>query len=232
MKLKLLFDCDDTLYDLSEPFKRSVKQLIPYDQRKAIDLEQFYMDYRKAGDGIFDRIQSGEISVDEAGMYRIQKACEKYGIDMSDKEAGNFQRTYRNYQKEIHMSSELKTYLAHTNFELGVLTNGEDSHQLAKCQALGIFDYIPETHVFTSGQIGYAKPDPRAFEYALKHLDGPAESWYYVGDHYINDIEGAKAVGMQTIHFNRHHQQEGSASDYIVYSEKELIELLKELSSQ
>ena len=27
--LNLCFDCDDTLYDLQEPFNRSVKQFIP-----------------------------------------------------------------------------------------------------------------------------------------------------------------------------------------------------------
>lgn len=36
---------------------------------------------------------------------------------------------------------------------------------------------------------------------------------------------------MKTIHFNRHHQEEGDASDYVVYTEKELIDLLKELSA-
>lgn len=232
MKLKLLFDCDDTLYDLSWPFKSSVEQLIAYDQRKHIDLEQFYMDYRKAGDEIFDRVQNGEISIDDSGIYRIKKACAKYGIDISDKEAEIFQRTYKTYQKEIHMAPELEAYLATTDFELGVLTNGENAHQRAKCKALGIFDYIPENHVFTSGGIGYAKPDSRAFRHVLKSLNESAEDWYYIGDNYIHDMEGAKAVGMHTIHFNRHHQQEGSASDFTVYSEKELIELLKELSNQ
>ena len=52
---------------------------------------------------------------------------------------------------------------------------------------------------------------------------------YYIGDNYIKDMEGAKAAGLHTIHFNRHNLQEGMASDYIVYNEDQLVALLKEL---
>lgn len=53
--------------------------------------------------------------------------------------------------------------------------------------------------------------------------------WYYIGDNYTNDMEGAKKVGMKTIHFNRHHGLEGTSSDHVVYSENELVNLLRKL---
>lgn len=43
------------------------------------------------------------------------------------------------------------------------------------------------------------KPDPRIFEMALKKLGLNPEECIYVGDHPINDIQGASKVGMETI---------------------------------
>ncbi len=45
-------------------------------------------------------------------------------------------------------------------------------------------------------------------------------------------MEGAKNAGMHTIHLNRHHHhQEGNCSDYTVYTEEELIDLLVRLEN-
>ena len=50
-----------------------------------------------------------------------------------------------------------------------------------------------------------------------------------MGDSYENDIEGAKGAGWNAIWYNhRNHRPTGSAEpDYMVRSEKELLELLK-----
>lgn len=44
-------------------------------------------------------------------------------------------------------------------------------------------------------------------------------------------MEGAKQLGFRTIHLNRHKGKEGPASDYVVYSEAELIDLLEHLDA-
>lgn len=231
MRLKLCFDCDDTLYDLSWPFKMSADHMFEKKVLDPIDLTAFYKDYRKAGDEIFDRLQKGEISIDESGEYRIRKVCAQYGISIDERSVKEFQQMYRGYQRNISMSEELREFLENTDAELAVLTNGEHAHQYAKLSTLNVFDYIPAAHVFTSGKLGYAKPDPRAFDAVMKALNENPMDWYYVGDSYVNDMEGAKKAGMKTIHFNRHHGPEGEAADHVVYTEKQLIDLLNELSS-
>ena len=57
-------------------------------------------------------------------------------------------------------------------------------------------------------------------------MNEKSEDWYYIGDNYKNDMEGAKKAGLKTIHFNRHHTLEGPCSDYVVYSELELMKLM------
>ena len=225
--MKLCFDCDDTLYDLSYPFKKACHILLNLDDH--YDLENMYSTYRSCGDEIFDQIQNGHISIDDSGIYRVKKMCSKYDIEADESVYKEFQNLYKSFQKQIFMSKEFHDYFEHTNAKLAILTNGQDVHQRMKLNALQVFKYFKKENVFTSQELGYAKPDPKAFLKMLSKMDETAAEWYYIGDNYINDMEGAKRIGMQTIHFNRHHGIEGPCSDHIVYTETELIDLLHKL---
>lgn len=226
--MKFCFDCDDTLYDLSYPFKRTCKELLNIDETTH-DLESMYATYRSCGDEIFDKIQDGTISIDESGIHRIRRMCEIYHIDVEEEMYCRFQKVYKSFQKEIFMSKILHDFFIATKSELAILTNGQDEHQRMKLEALDVFKYFKKENVYTSGQLGFAKPDPRSFKTMFLNMNEDISDWYYIGDNYINDMEGAKKVGMKTIHFNRHHGSEGICSDYVVYSENELVKLLKKL---
>lgn len=226
--MKFCFDCDDTLYDLQGPFKHCMKDFFPDFNG---DLKEFYRIYRDFGDQIFDLLQKDVITVDDSGIYRIYKAAQVFGYDFSLEKSADFQDAYRTYQHQISMSSLFQDFFSHTKAELAILTNGLDAHQRMKLQALDVFRYFKEDHVFTSGQIGFAKPNSKAFETIAERTNTSISDWYYIGDNYINDMEGAKKAGMKTIHLNRHHQLEGDCADYLVYSEEELIDLLKRLEN-
>ena len=118
-------------------------------------------------------------------------------------------------------------YFSNCEDELAILTNGEDAHQRMKLEVLRVFEFFKSSHVFTSGQLGVAKPDVNAFQKCMEAMHEDIHEWYYVGDNYINDMQGAKNAGMKTIHFNRHHQVSGPCADHVVYSAKELIEFIK-----
>ena len=148
----------------------------------------------------------------------------KYSIQAAD-----FQDAYRKYQGQISMQPVLHEFFASTSAKVSILTNGQEGHQKDKVRTLGMYDYIGDDAIFTSEGIGYAKPDAKAFQTVCDRLSIPYDTMYYIGDNYIKDMEGAKAAGLHTIHFNRHNLQEGMASDYIVYNEDQLVALLKEL---
>lgn len=224
--LNLCFDCDDTLYDLQEPFNRSVKQFIPV---LPVSLPFFYKVYRKVGDRVFDLEHEHVITSDDVGIYRIYGACKELSIPFTLEQAADFQDAYRKYQGQISMQSVLHEFFASTSARVSILTNGQEGHQKDKVRTLGMYDYIGDDAIFTSEGIGYAKPDAKAFQTVCDRLSIPYDTMYYIGDNYIKDMEGAKAAGLHTIHFNRHNLQEGMASDYIVYNEDQLVALLKEL---
>ena len=60
------------------------------------------------------------------------------------------------------------------------------------------FDFIA-----ASARIGFEKPHPRIFEWALERAGVPPESVIHVGDHVDADIEGARGVGIEGILIDR-----------------------------
>ncbi|MBA3405077.1 MAG: HAD-IA family hydrolase, partial [Gemmatimonadaceae bacterium] len=60
------------------------------------------------------------------------------------------------------------------------------------------FDFIA-----ASARIGFEKPHPRIFQWALEQADVPPESVIHVGDHLDADVEGARSVGIQGVLIDR-----------------------------
>ncbi len=70
--------------------------------------------------------------------------------------------------------------------------------------------------IIISSEVGFPKPSPVIFEYALRKLGLPAEAVLHVGDNVTEDIEGARAVGMQTALIHRHgHPENGTISSLL-----------------
>jgi putative hydrolase of the HAD superfamily len=67
-------------------------------------------------------------------------------------------------------------------------------------RVLGMFNLRPFFKaIAVSGEVGWRKPSPVIFEYALTKLDVEAHDAVFVGDDYEADILGATNVGMKTI---------------------------------
>jgi putative hydrolase of the HAD superfamily len=61
------------------------------------------------------------------------------------------------------------------------------------------FDFIA-----ASARIGFEKPHPRIFEWALEQARAEPASVIHVGDHVGADVEGARAVGIDAVLIDRH----------------------------
>ena len=203
----IVFDVDDTLYDLSGPFKEAFHELYPLEE---LDLEGAFLASRRYSDSV-------------------------YGKNMDAQEALHFQEIYEKHQHMIHMTEAMQEFLKELSDKmvLGIITNGPSGHQWDKICALEATRWIPKDHVFISGEYGVAKPERRIFELVQEKLKLQPQEFCYVGDSYENDIEGAKGAGWNAIWYNhRNHRPTGSAEpDYMVRSEKELLELLSQVAS-
>ncbi len=50
-----------------------------------------------------------------------------------------------------------------------------------------------------SGEVGVRKPEPAIFELAIDAIGVPADRSVYIGNSFANDVEGAAAVGLDTV---------------------------------
>ena len=83
---------------------------------------------------------------------------------------------------------------------MGVITNGPSYLQNHKMDTSGLRPYCDI--VVVSGDVGVHKPDPRLFEIVAEKVGLTTEECVYVGDHPVNDIQGALASGMRAIRMN------------------------------
>lgn len=77
---------------------------------------------------------------------------------------------------------------------LGILTNGTVRSQETKIACLDLEPRVDA--VVVSEAVGAKKPDARIFEAALDALDTDADEALYVGDHPVNDVQGATDAGL------------------------------------
>ena len=106
---------------------------------------------------------------------------------------------------------------------VGVISNAPKglAHTLEK------YGILPELIVAVGSQdIGFEKPDPRIFNYALKETGMQAQDCAYVGDEYMTDARAAKAVGMLGIFLDRNSNRDGRRQVTDVPSVRRLSELL------
>ncbi|HEX4690877.1 MAG TPA: HAD family hydrolase [Solirubrobacteraceae bacterium] len=76
---------------------------------------------------------------------------------------------------------------------VGVLTNGPGTMQRRKLEVIGLHDALDA--ICASGELGVAKPDPRAFALAAAALDSAPERTAMIGDNVTADIVGALGAG-------------------------------------
>ncbi|MEH2051230.1 HAD family hydrolase [Nostoc sp.] len=99
-------------------------------------------------------------------------------------------------------------------YRLGLITNGRETLQKLKIRELGIEEYFEA--ILISEIEGVKKPDAEIFNRALKKLEVRAEQSVFVGDDPVNDILGAKNIGIKTIWKRDIYWQEPLKVDAIV----------------
>ncbi len=82
---------------------------------------------------------------------------------------------------------------------VGVVTNLTTRVQLEKLERLGIDDHVDR--LVTSEEVGREKPSALPFTTMLAALDIPPSDAVMVGDNPTADVEGANAVGMDSVLF-------------------------------
>ena len=186
----VLFDLDDTLYDRGAAFDRWLDGYI----RDHLQLtESSEVDSLKAS---ISKLDSGGYGSKKAV---VEEVCRHY--------PGHSENTgrdlYEDFFEQLTLdpaADQIMDVLSARSIPFGIVTNG-GPRQWNKLAKMGLIERT--AGVVVSATFGCAKPEPAIFLAAARKLAVDPTSILFVGDHPINDIIGAQAVGMQTTWLHR-----------------------------
>jgi YjjG family noncanonical pyrimidine nucleotidase len=188
----VLFDLDRTLLDFDRAQRAALRvtlvaQGLPYSPR-------VLSGFRAINDTLWAAYRRGEIAQAELEVERFRRLLSILGA-----RTGPSRRLARAFRGHLSGRGDrlpgcrAALFGLKKRFRLGVVTNGIDRVQHARLAASGLRPFF-ET-VITSEGCGYAKPDPRIVQAALRELAVSARETVYVGDDLAVDGGAARAAG-------------------------------------
>ncbi|WP_394769682.1 HAD family hydrolase [Lacisediminihabitans sp.] len=204
----VLFDLDDTLF----AHRRAVGLGVTA-HRRAIGTPLAEADddaelarWHDLEEHHYARYLAGELDFLEQRRHRARDFVEPYGLDLaSDHEADQWFDDYLvQYQLAWTLHDDALPCLDELDsrgVRIGIITNGDLRFQLAKLDRMGLT--LRLEHVIASGELGYAKPDPRIFEHACALFGVQPSDAAYVGDRLETDAIGAASAGLAGVWIDR-----------------------------
>lgn len=196
----VLFDFDETLQDRTEAFEKYMDTFIAdfCPDISAEEIGRRKEDLRVTGNGGYVT-QNGYANREEWYDDLIERWQWK-NAPSSKVLANHYDERFGDHNVIFPNSPKLLKELKKEGYIVGVITNGPSYLQNHKMDTSGLRAYCDI--VVVSGDVGVHKPDPALFAYTAEKLGLKTEECVYVGDHPVNDIQGALAAGMQAIRMN------------------------------
>jgi putative hydrolase of the HAD superfamily len=195
----VFFDLDDTLVDHRSAAARAVAW---WAAEHGIGGDDVAARWEAICEPAFERYRRREITFLDHRRVRVR---EFLGRDLPDNEAdqvfaGYLERYEQAWAPFADAASVLRR-ARRAGLSIAVLTNGEESQQMAKVQRCGL---APEIDlVIASSSLPASKPDPRAFAVALERARVLPGQALMVGDSLERDVRPALRAGMAAVLLDR-----------------------------
>jgi putative hydrolase of the HAD superfamily len=234
-KLRALFlDVDDTLYSTSEfaatARRAALDAMIRHGLKMSLDdayaelsevIAEFGSNYTNHYDRLLRRLPASALPPGNSAIL-VAAAVGAY-----------HDTKYRSLFPFRDVPEVLERLATATDLKLGVITEGLEIKQAEKLVRLGITKHLAPEAIFISDQIGISKPNTKLYLRACRAVDVAPEETMYVGDHPVNDIAPAKAIGMIAVRHRwqggKHAREEGPVMpDHEIRGFQELIPILRD----
>jgi len=229
----IVFDVDDTLYDLAEPYRRAYAEV--FSSRYDLPVDELFTLSRSHSDVALELLTAGKISEEDHKVLRVQWTFADFGVTVSREDALVFQAEYARAQQLIEPypeAIEMLRCVRRVGIPMGVISNGDAEHQLEKLHRLGLEEFFDEGNLIVSGSFGRHKPAIELFEAMEGRLGASGPGVWYVGDTYETDIVGAKHAGWSCVWLDvrgRAVPDVPERPDAVVHSPKEMCSFVCEL---
>jgi len=201
----ITFDLDNTLWDVGDVIHRAERQM-----RSWLDVEAPEYSQRFDQEAIFElrsqlvaanpKLRHDLSALREEILFQALSQCGYNAANARSLAKVAFEKFYEARHDVVYFTGALEVLeeLAGT-YRLGALTNGN-----ADFRKLGLDRYF--SFAYSAADVGSSKPAPAMFHAALDHCGAQPRDAIHIGDHLIDDIQGAAAVGMHTIWVNHNEE--------------------------
>ncbi|KYG88930.1 HAD family hydrolase [Metasolibacillus sp. FSL H7-0170] len=135
---------------------------------------------------------------------------------------------FSNYCVPFPAVHKILQWLRERYYKLGIITNGIGQFQLNNIRELEIEQYFDA--ILISEWEGIKKPSAEIFLRALQKLDVAAKNSIFIGDHPVNDIAAAQAIGMLGIWKKDAHWSDEVSADFVVENLSEVTDIINRLN--
>ena len=200
----VFFDLDHTLWDFERNSAMTFEKIFS-ELKIDLNLDDFLAAFEEINHHYWKLYREDKISQKELRYKRLIKTFQVIDYEFDPTKIDSISNKYilhlstfsNLFEGAISLLEKLKV-----KYQLHVITNGFEMVQHNKINNSGLSSYFK--NIFTSEKVGYKKPHPIIFEYALEQTNALANNSIMIGDSLEADILGALNIGMQAIHFNSH----------------------------
>jgi putative hydrolase of the HAD superfamily len=201
-RLKVItFDLDNTLWDVDRVIVNAERKMRAWladhvPEYDALFPAEKLMDLRNQVLKTNPELRHDLSKLREELLYQAIQRC-GYGAAESRNHAAGAFALFFEARHEVEFFDGALEILAvlQERYMLGALTNGN-----ADFVKLKLDEYF--SFGFSSASVGAAKPAPEMFHAALQHAAAKPSESVHIGDHLVDDMEGAANVGMHTVWVN------------------------------
>ena len=201
----LFFDLDRTLWDFEKNSKKAL-QILFKDLKLEDKIEHFnhfHHTYRRINAELWKLYGKGKIKKEELRDARFIETLKYHEIHDSELATTLSNGYIEISPKQTNLFPEtLETLeeLKRMKYNMHIITNGFEEVQYIKLEYSKLAPFFDV--IVCSEAVGFNKPDPRVFHYAMKKAQTNATESFMIGDDREVDIFGAMQVGMQAILFD------------------------------
>jgi len=195
------FDLDNTLWDVDSVVRRAETRMRAWLTERVPEFPvicgpETMQELRTRVLAAEPRLRHDLSRLREAILFEAVRACGLRPADARETAAAAFQVFFEARHEVEFFPHALETLDALAGrYRLAALTNGN-----ASFRKLGLDRYF--SFGFSAADVGAGKPAPDMFHAALNEAGAAPAQSIHVGDHLVDDIQGARNVGMHTIWVN------------------------------
>ncbi len=190
----IFLDADDTLFDYARA-ERAALEACRREFRLRVEPEVFLDAYRRHNRDLWREFERGETDQVRLRVERFRRAAGELGLKgLPLDRVGAFYLEALSGQSMLLTGALAAVRALAKAYPLALVTNGIASVQRRRFAASPVTAYFRA--VVISEEAGFAKPDPRIFEPALRATGTAADEVLFAGDSVTSDMAAARNAGM------------------------------------